>query len=538
MVTFEALRDAKFDAIRGHAATWTRTMHQLDDIARDFELGVCGMTERGGWRGDAAGLADSMLETTLRRIRIAALETRSIAAELDFAVETLAATQTRLFSEMHAALGEGFVVTVAGERFTVAEAMGPTGPRDAQQVAAIQGKIDGYAQRFQAILAEAAQADALHAAALAKLSAAEVAAGDAAALKNATEDLRGIFTGMPPEQASTWWAALSEAQRQAYLLDFPHEIGSMDGLPAAVRDSANRVALSLRLAELGPLVAEGTATVAEQREWKNLKRIDQQLATNHERPPESQLLLLKFGNQYLDGQVVMAIGDPDTAKNTVIQVPGVNATVSGKLEEQVSRLTRLQRATIKASPTGESAAAIVWLDYDAPEAGFGRFGSSISPDRAKQGAEKFDRFVDGMRAAGPPNQHLTASGHSYGTSVVAYAARDEDGLNADEIMFVGSPGVHVDNVDDLNFDPTRVWVGMSGDDMIAPPGFVFHDRLPNDPDFGATRFPANTGGHFSYWDMKDEKLEIPDTSLGNQAKVAAGVYDPRQSAPPSATSGR
>lgn len=525
MVTFDELKGARFDSLRTHADEWSRTMRQLDDVARDFELGVCGATESAGWRGDAAGLANPELETALRRIRIAALEARGVAAELDFAAEALSGAQTRLFGELYLASTEGVQIVGEGLLFRVGEASPPTGPRDDAETKAVQAKLDGYVQRLQAIINEATAADSRHAAALAGLWPGDVAPGDEAALNHAREDLRRTFEAMTPAETAQWWAALTDAQRQAYINDFPHEIGSMDGLPATVRNQVNQSALNARLAELGPLVNGGTATMAEQREWENLQKIQETMATNTQRPPEEQLMLLKFTAEYRDGGAVVAVGNPDTAKNTVVMVPGANATVAGKLPEQVQRATNLQRAANRVTPGVPSdAAAIVWLDYDAPELSPTAFGSAAGTDRAQEGAVRLGRFVEGTRAAGPPNQHLTVGGHSYGTLVVGYAARDKDGLPADEILFVGSPGVRVDDAEDLNFDPDHVWAGLSEDDVVAPAGGFIHGPLPSEPSFDAQVFPTNDGGHYSYWDVKkaDDGEWIPDTSLDSQGKIVMG----------------
>lgn len=526
MVTFDELKDARFAAMRAQADTWSRTMRQLDDIVRDFELGVCGATENAGWRGDAAGLANPELEAALRRVRVAALEARAVAAELDFAVDALSAAQTRLFGEMYAAMLDGVTVSGDGMWFKVAEAFPPSAPRGEQELAAAQAKLDGYVRRIQVILNDAADADRWHAAALAKLSPFEVSAGDAAALRHAHDDLRRTFSGLTPQHAAQWWASLTDAQRQAYLADFAHEIGGMDGLPATVRNQANQVALSERLADLAPLVAGGTATVSEQREYANLGKIQQVLAGNPARDPDTRLMLLKFGARNLDGEVVIAVGNPDTAKNTVVMVPGVNTTVSGKLGEQVARATNLQRAANSLTPTvAGDAAAIVWLDYDAPELSPTAFGSAAGPGRAQTGAPRLDRFLEGARAAGPADQHLTVAAHSYGSSVVAYAARDPEGLAADDIVFIGSPGVHADNVAQLRIDPDHVWVGLADADMVAPVGGFVHGRLPSDDAFGANVFPTNHGGHFSYWDVKQQGDHmVPDTSLESQARITMGQY--------------
>lgn len=523
MVTFDELKNAKFDGIRAHADACTRTMNQLDEIVRDFELGVCGATEQAGWRGHTAGTANLELEETLRRIRVASLEVRSIAAELDFAADELTSCQAKLFTEMYAALSDGLTVTAGNGQFFVTEAAPPTTPRDAQQQAAAQAKVDACAQRLQQVLDAASAADARHAAALARLNPDEVAAGDDAALKNAMADLDRTFTGMDPQQTAAWWTSLSAAERQTYLTNFPQQLGGMDGLPATVRDQANRLALSSRLAELGPLVTGGTATSREKREYENLGQIKAAMATNRDRPAEAQLMLLEFGSKSADGEVVIAIGNPDTAKNTVVQVPGANTTLKDSLPQQLSRLTKLQHYSDKLTAQPGDAAAVLWLDYDAPEMSATGFSSALGPGRAQEGASAFNRFVNGMRAAGPPGRHLTASGHSYGTDVIAYAAKQQpNGLAVDDIVFMGSPGVHMDNVSGLRHEPAHVFAGMSGDDAVAPWGALVHDRLPNDPDFGAAHLPTNAGGHYSYWN--ESGPDKPDVSLTAQANVTMGVY--------------
>ncbi|MDI2128260.1 alpha/beta hydrolase [Yinghuangia seranimata] len=524
MITFEALENARFDGLRAHAGVWSGTMHRLDDLARDFEYGVCAGTEAAGWTGDAAGLADAELETVLRRIRVAGVEARSIAAELDFAVDELAGAQTRLFSEMYSALRDGVSVTGQGERFTVTEAVPNAAPRDPATELAWKHKIEDYTRRVQAILDQAADADARHSAALARLSPFEVASADDAAWKNAAEDLSRTFAFLDPTQAAAWWTSLSEAKRRTYLAEFGPQIGGMDGIPCTVRDEANRTTLSARLAVLAPLIAGGTATYAQKREWDNLRAIQNALATDPNRPPESRLLLLKFGNRARDGEVVIAVGNPDTAASTAVFVPGVNATVSGKLDEHLARTTRLQTASdrLTRDEPGD-AAAVLWLDYDAPEATWTGFSSSLGPSRAEEGANRLGQFVDGVRATAPQGGRVTVTGHSYGSDVVAYAARTDKGLAANDIILIGSPGVHVDKAADLHMNPDHVFVEQADADFIAPAGGMVHGRLPSDPAFGATRLPTNPGGHFSYWDLNPD--QSPEESLAAQARVTMGFYD-------------
>ena len=52
-----------------------------------------------------------------------------------------------------------------------------------------------------------------------------------------------------PEAVSAWWTALDPARRAEYLADPPTTLGALDGLPAEVRDTANRAALDRYIAE-------------------------------------------------------------------------------------------------------------------------------------------------------------------------------------------------------------------------------------------------------------------------------------------------
>ncbi|GAA3119952.1 hypothetical protein GCM10010521_04220 [Streptomyces rameus] len=46
-----------------------------------------------------------------------------------------------------------------------------------------------------------------------------------------------------PAENGKWWDGLTQEQREEYQTLFPAEIGALDGIPSAVRDSANRTVL-------------------------------------------------------------------------------------------------------------------------------------------------------------------------------------------------------------------------------------------------------------------------------------------------------
>ncbi|MCX9191818.1 hypothetical protein C3Y87_10405 [Carbonactinospora thermoautotrophica] len=92
--------------------------------------------------------------------------------------------------------------------------------------------------------------------------------------------------------------------------------------------------------------------------------------------------------------------------------------------------------------------------------------------RAEAGAPELDRFVDGIRAVhGSEHRHVTVIGHSYGSTVVGEAAKRPGGLAADDLVVVGSSGMRVDNIDQLQIERRHVWAAASGP-WSAPQGEV------------------------------------------------------------------
>ncbi|MFP8960626.1 hypothetical protein ACLIYP_08680 [Streptomyces nanhaiensis] len=80
---------------------------------------------------------------------------------------------------------------------------------------------------------------------------------DSAIARDAAYDYLGkeIPRDLTPAQRKEWWEELGKEEREQYLTLHPREIGSLDGIPAEVRDSANRTYLPLLM---GKLEGEGT----------------------------------------------------------------------------------------------------------------------------------------------------------------------------------------------------------------------------------------------------------------------------------------
>lgn len=209
-------------------------------------------------------------------------------------------------------------------------------------------------------------------------------------------------------------------------------------------------------------------------------------------------------------------------------VPGMGSDLADAPGE-LGRADRVLGRCAALAPDRETA-AVLWLDYDAPD-----FLPEASGTRlAGEAGPALHRFQEGLRASheGPPARQ-TVLGHSYGSLVVGVAARDQ-GLDADALVFVGSPGVGVDHAAALRMPPGQVWSATAPDDVIRltrPPGELAGRALlagtplgplaalrpddhelwfgpdPSDPRFGGRRFPSGRYGHTGYWEPGNPALD-------------------------------
>ncbi|MBL7257011.1 alpha/beta hydrolase [Paractinoplanes lichenicola] len=337
-----------------------------------------------------------------------------------------------------------------------------------------------------------------------------------------------------PAEVRRWWAEIPPEQRNWLLATEASWLARLDGLPAADRDIANRLLLDDRLAELDRAIAKTAGRERNRlREVRNgLFALDHRLADDS--GPRAYLLQLDVGGE---GRAVVALGDPDRADNVLTHVPGMTAGLASFGGE----LTRAERVAVRAAEVDPAVAtsAVMWLDYDAPDF----VDEAASARQAAAGAPALRHFQEGLRAAheGPPGRQVVL-GHSYGSLLVGRAAA-VDGLEADSVVFVGSPGVGVDSARDLRVPPGQVWSSTARDDVIqyaavSPaslvrdlgtmpglgplPAFGLPERdlwfghNPSDPAFGAHVFTsAPGGGHIGYWEPGSPSLEaLTSITLG------------------------
>lgn len=335
-----------------------------------------------------------------------------------------------------------------------------------------------------------------------------------------------------PTEVREWWSTLTAAEKEAVIAGFPEVIGSADGLPADARDQANRVLLDDDLATLAAKAEDGTISPAEQKVLDNataaeagLRTADDHVDSTTGERPGGQLWLYDPGAFDGDGRVAIAVGDLDTAEDVAIRVPGI--TNDGTDAPTLAReAVNVYESTVF-NGDGSSVASMMWLGYDAPDAFYD--GATLTEGRAEDGGGRFADAIDGLRASRPyDDAHVTAIGHSYGSTTVAKAATEHD-MDVDDIVLVGSPGAGggVDHASELGVGADHVWVGRNSEDLVAAlgdHGFIggrtaFGAGLGNDPsedDFGARRFEAEdttrsgwhrgVGQHGNYFNVDTESL--------------------------------
>ena len=247
--------------------------------------------------------------------------------------------------------------------------------------------------------------------------------------------------GAGPAEVGRWWAGLTPAERRWLVAHEPALVGRLDGVPVTARDQANRLLLAARRAALlarerellsraprGPVEVARLARVAAA--LRGLDGLAERLAAPA--PPRAYLLGLDPAG---DGRAIVALGNPDRAGAVLTYVPGMTADLADAPGE-LGRAARVLDRCAALAPAEETA-AVLWLDYDAPDF----LDEAARGGQARDAGPALHRFQEGLRASheGPPARQ-TVLGHSYGSLVVGTAARDH-GLSADALVFVGSPGV-------------------------------------------------------------------------------------------------
>lgn len=521
-VTWQALLTVDVGPVRQSALVWDTLGATLEDQAD--ELAANARSLPGVWpSGRASEAAATYLNGMRGELDNAYVPVLTIAQSLTEWADGI--SELRGHARDLADDAQRLHITIAGDG-TISMAEGHANATTAQSMNSIVHIRDD-------ILRRAAELDTRLAGVLAQNTA--TAAGTPAAFV----DPKNIpARGTDPATVKRWWDGLTAEQRRYLIMNNFEQIGWLDGVPAASRDIANRLALDHadettranldrvkdrqeyirnmiekgRIWEVYPDAAD-PSTLAdaellrlgnEQADLEGTARgltaIDKRLGDTSQ--PRAYLLGLSTAD---DGKAIVSVGNPDLADNVLTYVPGTGAELS-KVGGDIDRTNKMAYDATSADRSATTA-AVFWLGYDAPDS-IPQAGQS---GFAEDGGKDLNGFQTGLRVTHDGNDpsRNTVLGHSYGSTVIGHGAMSSS-INANAVVFVGSPGVDVNNADELTgVHPSQVYATRAEHDAIAriPDWDIIHGNDPTRDDFGATVFssdpgdPDNEGAtHSKYWD--------------------------------------
>jgi hypothetical protein len=502
MFGYAELWRADPEAWRASATAWRVLAARL--ARRGAELAVAAADLRAEWFGAAGEAADRRLASLSGPCDAAAADCLAtdqvlaeLAARLSAAKAALVAAVTGLVHPLVRVDDQGRVTVAAPE------------PRpDPDALAAARRTEEG----IRAALDLAGAADAEAARRLGELAAAAAAGWPMERPPDSPP------CDAEPGMVRGWWDSLTDAQRRWLVVWAPALVGRLDGLPAAARDRANRILLT---------AVPGAATA----------RLSERLATGG--APRAYLLGLDVAG---DGRAIVAVGDPDRADHVLSYVPGAGTGLAD-LPGELWRVERMLERAAALAPD-RAVAGVLWLDYDAPDL----ITDAARASYARDGGPALHRFQEGLRATHDGPAHLTVVAHSYGSLVVGATARDL-GLAADDVVFLGSPGVGVRHATELGLPADHVWSSTAANDpiqrlapslvqvarevaigalvpaaapwlLVQPDADLWHGRNPSDPSFGGRVFRSDPSdplhGHSDYWRYGNPALDAV-------ARIALGL---------------
>lgn len=544
------------------ARAWLMLGGEIDDAAE--RLFRAGRDLEDAW---PQGPASQAAHTSAGRMAAEVSNAFQPARRIGLALEDLASALTDL-----RIAAQALVDDAARDGLTVDAVTGVVGiPADTSgrwsDVGAAQRSVDAYTGELAAVLARAREADDRTAGVMTANVPDPVSGFGVLSLDAVGAEDLAAQRGRDPGDVNEWWNCLTPRQQDDAIRRHPALVGNLDGVPSADRDTANRIslaqqqenlqmredALRARLAYLaanpyGTDVSTGDEVARLKAEVAGIDRRQAGLASVDRALARLGAAGLLIGlDPAGDGRAIVSAGNPDTTRHTAVFVPGLGTEIEDA-PSNAGRVLRLQETADRLTTESRDVAAVMWLGYDAPEV-----DSVAFSERSRQGGELLDAYINSLHATHSDpgggvggDYHVTAVGHSYGSTVVAEAALRGDGLAVDDIVVAGSPGMHTAHASDLGVRPGHVWAGSGGGDVVSDlnghpaavgarsglPGNPVaaavdvvvaavesgHGGSPHRPEFGANRYTVDTYGHSDYWNNDTE-------SLTNQARVVVGQYE-------------
>ena len=246
-------------------------------------------------------------------------------------------------------------------------------------------------------------------------------------------DVVAGWTAMSQDRIGEQITAMTPAQRQILIAEFPQQVGNTDGVPWDMRTAANRV-------NIAQAIVDGLGDPASEQRTDFYRTLLSEIDDPARSGQRVDRQILAFDPAR--ASLVELNGNLSTAKSVAVLVPGLNTTIEGS-----SANTQTARRFVAA--TRGNVATITYLGGPFPrgnpvtglvDAADPRYALNMAP-RLVAFSEDVDRTVD---ATGRPIP-VTYIGHSYGGSIVGTA--EALGLTADRTLYVAAAGAGV-GVDD------------------------------------------------------------------------------------------
>lgn len=358
-----------------------------------------------------------------------------------------------------------------------------------------------------------------------------------------------VRLGSDPTAVAAWWASLPAAAQTRLSTRVPELVGMLDGLPATVRVAANRAVAIAQRAVNADLAADLEAQ--RDRVTRNLASSrgfggGAHTTTSATVAPSGvtvtgladRINTLRVENAYLDGvsdgsvrlysydraadRLVEMVGDPETATQRLVYVPGTAAAMDGFYRGTVQELAALVGREVPGT-----------LAFVCKDGGFPGWGLSHSPadaSLARRLGESLARLHAGINAAGLADLPTTAIGHSFGLAVVT--ASEQSGAHYNTVVSLSGVGMNATWRPDPTTsyvdytpegDPIRLVRGLSlrptGTDCTPPAEHGYPADPACDSRLGFPRAPNRENG----FTVRDSGLE---TEPGLPGPLGITLPDP------------
>ena len=293
----------------------------------------------------------------------------------------------------------------------------------------------------------------------------------------------------PPRagDVSAVWRLLDPVKQAALVDEAPHVIGNLEGVPYAVRGTANALDLKRTIASTTERLTteKGKAVRLElERRLTTLDNVKKALTVTD--GVKRTLVNLDTSD---DARASIVVGDLSTARYVSVLVPGMYMSVGEQIvdwakvaqnlhDQETSFLHRLLGPRSSGGTPG--VAVVAWIGYQTPV--LTNIGGT---QLAMEGADSLERTLVGiqeLRKENPP--YLSVFAHSYG-STAALLALERKTVTVDALALMGSPGSDAQSVAELSVRDGNVFVGQADLDPVVHSAFFGSD--PGSPSYGAQR---------------------------------------------------